>query len=150
MVKRGTISDMHMKLRQERFLPFMITLVCTGLGWVVLRLIGAPPVLPLVTAFTLVQLAVMTGITLVWQISMHAMCITGAVVATGVLFGPAPALIAFPLIPIVGAARLKLQRHTPAQVIVGVLVGALVTMTLFAMFFSPELRLSLTAAPISR
>jgi membrane-associated phospholipid phosphatase len=134
MVRRGSISDLHMKVRQERLRPFMVSILCTLMAWWTLWRMGAPPVLPMVAAFTLAQLSVMTIITLVWQISFHAMCITGAVVAAGVLFGPAPALVASPLIPLVGAARLRLRRHTLSQVVAGAVVGALITIVLFAVF----------------
>jgi membrane-associated phospholipid phosphatase len=131
MVRRGSISDIHMRLREERLRPFLVSMFCTGLAWGALRLMGAPSVVPLVAIVTLAQLAAMAAITLVWQISIHAMSITSAVVATGLLFGVGPALVVFPLVPLVGAARLKLNRHTPAQVVAGTLVGALVTVALY-------------------
>jgi len=105
--------------------------VCTTVAWIVLRLMGAPSVMPLFVLFCLIQLAIMTVITLVWQISIHAVSITGATVATGALFGTIPALFTIPLIFIVGAARLKLKRHTPAQVVVGSVVGAVIPILLF-------------------
>jgi membrane-associated phospholipid phosphatase len=132
MVKRGSISDLHMQIRQQRLRPFVVSLVCTTIAWWVLRFLGAPSVVPLFTLFSLVQIAVVAAITLVWQISMHAMSITGAVVATGAFFGIVPALILLPLIVLVGAARLKLERHTPAQVVAGALVGVVVPLTLLA------------------
>lgn len=131
MVRRGSISDIHMRLREERLRPFLVSMFCTGLAWGALRLMGAPSVVPLVAIVTLAQLMAMAAITLVWQISIHAMSITSAVVATGLLFGVGPALVVFPLVPLVGAARLKLNRHTPAQVVAGTLVGALVTVALY-------------------
>ncbi|MCB9450351.1 MAG: hypothetical protein H6672_02870 [Anaerolineaceae bacterium] len=132
MVHRGKITDIHMKLRKDRLRPFLVSIVCTAIAWWILRLLGAPPVVPQFALFSLVQLTVMAVITLVWQISMHAMSISCAVVAIALLFGLAPALVATPLIPLVGAARLKLHRHTPAQVIAGVVLGALIPVLLFA------------------
>jgi membrane-associated phospholipid phosphatase len=94
---------------------------------------GAPSVVPTFALFSLVQIAVMAMITLVWQISMHAMSITSVVVAALTFFGVLPALILLPLIILVGAARLKLQRHTVAQVLAGVAVGAIVPIFVFAL-----------------
>lgn len=130
MVKLGRIGDMHMKERRERYMPFIVSILCTTLAWWVLRLLGAPPVMPLLALFSLVQIAVMALITLVWQISMHAMSIATAVVAAGVIFGLGYALAAVPLVLLVGAARLHLDRHTPAQVFGGAIVGALVPVLL--------------------
>lgn len=131
MVKRGTITDLHMEMRQQRIRPFIVSIICTTIAWWTLRFLGAPSVVPLFALFSLVQIAVVAVITLVWQISMHAMSITGAVVAAGAFFGIIPALILLPLIILVSAARLKLQRHTLAQVIAGALVGVLVPLILF-------------------
>ncbi|HEX2909095.1 MAG TPA: hypothetical protein VHO69_19635, partial [Phototrophicaceae bacterium] len=96
MVRRGSISDIHMRLRQERLLPFLVSMACTGLAWYVLRLMGAPTMLPMIAIVTLAQLITMAAITLWWQISMHTMSITSAVVATGLMFGVGPALIVLP------------------------------------------------------
>jgi membrane-associated phospholipid phosphatase len=131
MVRRGSITDLHMQVREQRIRPFLVSLVCTMIAWWALRLMGAPPVVPLFAFFSLVQIAVMAVITLVWQISMHAMSITGAMVAALTFFGPLWALPIIPLILLVGAARLKLKRHTLAQVIAGGMVGVLVPLLVF-------------------
>ncbi len=126
MVWRGKISDMHMRHRRERMIPFMVSLVCTTIAWWTLRFMGAPSVLPVLAIFTLVQIAIMTAITFVWQISMHTMTIGGAAMAIAVIFGTSVGMLFVPIAVLVSAARLKLKRHTPAQIIAGVLVGALV------------------------
>lgn len=131
-VRGGKISDIHMKERQERIIPFAVSIACAILAWEVLRLMNAPSILPLIAAVTLVELAVMLVITFAWQISMHAMSISVALVATGIVFGAVPALFISPLLPIVGAARLRLQRHTLAQVIAGAVVGALIPLAVLA------------------
>lgn len=133
MVKRGTITDLHMEIREQRIRPFVVSIICTTIAWWTLRLMGAPSVVPQFALFSLAQIAVMAAITLVWQISMHAMSITSAVVAALTFFGLLPALILLPLVILVGAARLKLQRHTVAQVLAGVAVGAIVPIFVFAL-----------------
>lgn len=131
-VKRGKIGDIHMKERSERTGPFLVSIGCTVLGWQVLRMMGAP-MLPTIVVCSIVQLVIMTLITFVWQISMHTMSVTGAVIATGFIFGPVLALVVAPLVPLVGAARLKLQRHTLSQVIAGVLVGGLIPLLILSL-----------------
>jgi hypothetical protein len=131
-VHSGKISDLHMKERQERIIPFAVSIVCAILAWEVLRLMNAPTILPLIAAITLMELIVMLVITFAWQISMHAMSISVALVATGIVFGAGPALFVSPLLPIVGAARLRLQRHTLAQVVVGAIVGAIIPLVVLA------------------
>lgn len=130
-VRNGNITDLHMQVRRERIRPFIVTLLCTALAFAVLVAIGAPRLMPMFALFTLIQLALMTLITFVWQISMHAMSITGAVIATGALYGAPIALVMSPLVLVVGAARYKLRRHTLAQLVAGGAVGACMTALLF-------------------
>ncbi len=137
MVKRGDITDIHMRVREQRTRPFLVSIACTGFAWFILRLMGAPAVVPLFALFSFILLTVMALITLVWQISVHAISITGVTVATAALYGLIPALLTIPLIILVGAARLKLKRHTPAQVIAGTFVGLIVPVILFSIVTLP-------------
>ena len=133
MVWRGHITDLHMQVRKERIRPFIVSLIGTALAWGMLHLMGAPPLLPFFALVSLVLLVSMLLVTLVWQISMHAMSITCAVVAAGALYGLGPALLLSPLIPVVGVARIKLRRHTLAEVIAGGILGGGVTLLLLVL-----------------
>lgn len=131
MVATGRITDIHVRVRRQRILPFMVSVVCTLAAWLILRSMNAG-VMPELALIGLIEIAVMLLITLFWQISLHAMSITSTVVLGGVVFGLVPALLASPLIPIVSAARVILRRHTVAQVIAGGLLGAVLSAVLFA------------------
>lgn len=135
MVKRGKITDIHMQVRQQRIRPFVVSLICTTIAWWTLRLMGAPSVLPMFALFSLIQMGIMAVITMVWQISLHAMSVTGAVVALGFLFGGAAVIITAPFIVLVGAARLKLKRHTLAQVLAGAALGAIIPLMMLSNAF---------------
>jgi len=128
LVRRGRITDIHMRVRQQRIWPFLFALTCALLAWAALNMMKAPTMVPMLALATLIQLGVMLLVTLVWQISVHAMSITGAVVFTAALFGPAAGLLLSPLIPVVGASRVLLQRHTISQVVAGGAVGAMLTL----------------------
>lgn len=125
-VKRGNITDIHMKERRERFRPLLVSLICTAIVWWLLKVLDAPRAFPLLAMLSLIQIGVIALITLVWQVSMHMMSIAGAVVAVGILFSTGTAFMVVPLVPLVAAARLNLQRHTPAQVVVGTVIGSVV------------------------
>ncbi len=132
MVRQGKITDIHMKVREQRMRPLIVSLVCTVVAWWTLRFLGAPPVVPLLAISSFIQLALITAITTVWQISLHAMSITGAAITSGALFGLTPALLIAPLIVLVAAARLKLKRHTVAQVMGGAALGLIVPLALLS------------------
>ncbi len=135
----GEIGDIHMQYRHERYKPLAITVVSTVVAWAILHALRAPMVVELLAIMSLVDVAIISVITLYWQISMHAMAITGATMAIGIIFNTPLAILTIPLIVLVGAARLSLDRHTPAQVFAGAMVGALAPVFLF-LFGSPVLR----------
>lgn len=132
MVRRGKITDIHIKVRRQRIIPYMITILCAGLAALILWIIGAPPLVTMFAVFSMLQIVIMLLVTTKWQISMHSLGITSAVFALGGMFGVGTAALFSPLIPIVGTARVVLKRHTVAQVIAGGCVGALMTIILFA------------------
>lgn len=138
MVWRGSITDIHMQIRQQRIRPFIVSIICTSVAWALLRSWDAPEILPTFAFISLAQIIVMLIITFVWQISMHMMSVSSAVVTSAILFGPGAALLAFPLIPVVGAARLNLKRHTMSQLVGGCVLGAGMT-ALLMVIINPSL-----------
>jgi membrane-associated phospholipid phosphatase len=125
MVRRGKIGDIHMAVRRERFKPLLVSIFATAIAWWTLRAMGAPPVSVLALS-SMVQIGVLAIITLVWQVSMHTMSAAAAVIGAIWVYGTGAALIMMPLLALVSVARLRLHKHTPAQVIVGALIGLIV------------------------
>ncbi len=125
-VRRGEISDIHICVREQRLRPMALALAgaITALGslWVG----QAPRVLLIFSIASVAQLAFLLLITLRWKISGHGAAIGSLAVFLVGLYGSAgtPALLA---IPLVAWARVRLQRHTPAQTIAGSLVGMIFT-----------------------
>ncbi len=136
MVWWGKIGDIHMKERRDRFYPFIVSIICTLIACILLYTLNAPRVLPLLALITLINISLIALITLMWQISMHAMSIASATIAAGVFFSIGVAVALVPLIVLVGAARLRLNRHTPAQILAGALVGALVPVVVLLLLAS--------------
>lgn len=134
MVKLGRIGDIHMRERHERYIPLLIVLIMSLIAWGMLRTQGAPPVFPFLALLGFVQIMIIALVTLRWQISLHAMAITSAVVGIGFLVNLWLAFLLVPLIIIVGAARLQLKRHTPAQIVAGAMVGLFAPVILLGIF----------------
>jgi membrane-associated phospholipid phosphatase len=132
-VYTGRIGDIHMQHRHERYRPLLVTILANAAALALLILQDAPVVMKLLAVMSLVEVVIISAVTLYWQISMHAMAITGATMAVGVLLSLTLALLMIPLIVLVGAARLQLDRHTPMQVFAGAMVGAFAPVILFLM-----------------
>jgi len=63
--------------------------------------------------------------TLFIHISFHAAGMASVISATTLIFGMGVGLLFLPLLLLVALARLVLGRHTPAQIILGALIGVL-------------------------
>lgn len=130
LLQRGRVSDMHLAERQDRRRPFLVTIACTTVALALLVWLGAPPVFVALVTAGLLQAVLLFLITLVWQVSVHTAAVA-ALATLSVLIAGQQAFGMTLLVPVVGWARLRLRRHTLAQVIAGAIVGSgalLVTM----------------------
>ena len=78
----------------------------------------------------LIGLPVVTLITLFWKISFHSSFVTMFSIVFLIIFG-GWAVITILLIPLVGWARLRLKRHTPAQVFYGMALTGIISLSVF-------------------
>ncbi len=129
-IRRGAITDHHVQRREQRPQILLLALGSTAIGFILLATLGAPPGLIALLATGATALGVALLITLRWKISVHVGVIAGLVVVYALLLGPR-ALLLTPLIPLVAWARVALGAHTPAQVIAGGIIGALVSGPMF-------------------
>ena len=129
LVHNGTIEDIYMPDRKTRTRPLTVLMlwlfVCLGL----IRYWAAPPLVEVFVVATIVLVAILSVVTLFWKISFHGATITAAATATVMVAG-SYALPVMLLVPLVGWSRIRLERHTPRQVIYGSLVGALMGLIL--------------------
>ncbi len=123
-VRRGTYTDHHLHLRHQRPVPFAIAASIALAGLVVSTIGGAPrPLIALVVA-SVAGLAATAGASTVWKMSVHSGVTAGSAVVAGIVLGPVGLLCGLVLLGLVGWSRVRLRAHTPAQVIVGAVVGA--------------------------
>ncbi|MFD3682330.1 hypothetical protein [Streptomyces sp. NPDC058613] len=127
-VRRGTLTDQHIRVRRQRVVPMALSLVSVAAGITLLRVLGAPAdVFALVVAM-LVGLGSSLLVTIGWQISIHMSVATGTVMILFLVFGPA-ALPAAPGAAAIGWSRLVLRAHTPAQLLAGAALGGTAALT---------------------
>ncbi|MEU6760315.1 hypothetical protein [Streptomyces sp. NPDC046685] len=127
-VRRGALSDQHIRVRRQRLAPMALSLVSVVAGITLLRAQGAPrDVFALVVAM-LVGLVSSLLVTVGWQISLHLSVAGGAVMILLLVFGPA-ALPAALIAAAAGWSRLVLKAHTGAQLLAGTALGASAALT---------------------
>jgi len=121
-VRSGQLSDHEVSIRQERFLPYMGEIAAVLSSYGLMRVLRAPREMTALVVSVAGAMMTITGVTLVWKMSMHVVGTAGAATVLVLLYGKraAPALT---LIPLVGWSRYVLEHHTVAQIIAGALVG---------------------------
>lgn len=124
-VRRGRFDDRQIRARAQR--PFLLafTLASVMVGLVVLKALGAPRDLFALVAAMVAGMAMSLVVSSVWKISIHTSCVAGVVVSLALLVSPVTWWLA-PLIVLTGWARVVLGDHTPAQVVAGTALGAVV------------------------
>ncbi|MGT2530272.1 hypothetical protein ACU4GG_26650 [Streptomyces nojiriensis] len=127
-VKRGALTDQHIRVRRQRMVPMALSLVSVVVGIGLLYVLGAPAdVFALVVAM-LVGLLSSLAVTVGWQISIHMSVAGGTVMILLLAFGPV-VLPAALLAAAVGWSRLVLKAHTPAQILAGTALGGTAALT---------------------
>lgn len=138
LVRRGELADIHMPHRHARLKPLSLMMAWLLVCIILLNNWGAPRALDLFLLAALLQIGVLSLVTLFWQISFHSATISAAA-ATAVAVGGAtvwPITITL-LVPLVGWSRVRLRRHTFKQVTAGCLVGVVVAL-LMLVGLSPD------------
>ncbi len=123
-VRRGRLSDLHVRRRSDRPVVLTIVLVSMAVGWWVLRMLGASGELRGLIAAILVMTLVALLVTLVWKISLHGASSGLAVTALVLTFGRALLLAGLAVVAI-GWARVTMGDHTVPQFVTGVALGVL-------------------------
>ncbi|MFB6890186.1 hypothetical protein ACFCX4_12815 [Kitasatospora sp. NPDC056327] len=125
-VRRGALTDKHMRVRRQRVVPMAVSLLSVVTGVVLLALLDAPAEVGAVVVAMLVGLVSALTVTVWWQISLHNAVAGGTAMILVLALGPAsPVLMvaAASLPAAAGWSRLVLRAHTPAQVAAGTALG---------------------------
>jgi hypothetical protein len=125
-VLRRKVSDIHIRKRQDRYIPILVALGAMGLCLAVLILGSAPRALVALLVSLLSTILVGGVITLRWQISGHAAAAAGSLGICALCFGPWVLLLS-PLVVLICAARLVLGDHTFWQLAAGVCLGGVLS-----------------------
>jgi len=138
----GIVRDLHVDVREERFVPYLFTALCYGVAAYYLHYCHSPQWFVMFMVGSAVTVLLMALINLKWKISAHMAGIGGVVALIYQIH--VQGLSAFDLMwllcsaiiiaGVLGSARLVLKRHDLWQVLAGVVVGFLcvsLTMRLF-------------------
>jgi len=125
MVWRGQISDIHVPNREERLKPYLVTAAAAAAGWAICFMWPAPADFRMLAAANCLQAILFMLITLRWKISLHSAA-AGSLTVLGVAAFSMSGLYLALTVPLIAWARVRLQRHTLMQTVVGAALGALI------------------------
>ncbi len=126
LYQRGAVSDIHLRIRAERFRPMLVTLAASIAIWLFLGAGDGPALLIALAGANMAQTMLFFAITLRWKISAHTA--SAAMLAVLAAWGLG-SIAAVPLVlsvPLIGWSRVRLEDHTPAQTVVGAVLGSLI------------------------
>lgn len=128
------ISDLSLKIRRERFYPYLITLISYSAMILYYHRMDMPTWFLMIMAASVVIMVIAILITLTWKISAHMFgvggLIGGAMAVSYFVERSNPYYMfmgLFIIAGLVGTSRLILRRHTLHQVIAGFLLGFMVS-----------------------
>jgi membrane-associated phospholipid phosphatase len=124
--RQGLVDSADIIIREQRINPLLMAVVSYFIGFLLLKTAGASSLIQGLMFCYATNTLLILLITNWWKVSVHTTAISGPLVVLAYQFGN----VIFPLfglIPLVGASRLILKRHTVAQVLVGAAIGVLMT-----------------------
>ncbi|KJS62001.1 hypothetical protein [Streptomyces rubellomurinus] len=127
-VKRGELTDKHIRVRRQRVVPMTLSLISVAAGITLLHVLNAPADVSALVVAMLVGLVSSLLVTIGWQISIHNSVAGGTVMILLLAFGPRmlPAALAAAAI---GWSRIILKAHTNAQILAGTALGGTAALT---------------------
>lgn len=124
LLQRGRIVELHMTDTRERHLPYLVAVLMSLLVLALIVVLDGPTLLFCLSLFNVLTLTVIGAVNVRWLISFHATAVSALVTIITLVFGPLTGLLLSPLVPLIVMARLYLRRHTVAQMLGGLLLGA--------------------------
>ncbi|MBT3999433.1 MAG: hypothetical protein HOF03_05825 [Candidatus Marinimicrobia bacterium] len=118
MKKKGIVSNMDVSNRDERIQPLVYGTIYCGLGFILLRYFNAPALIQGLMFCYAFNTAIVWQITKKWKISIHAIGLSGPLVALWIHGFHFPIIMGIALV-LLCVSRVILKAHTPAQVIAG-------------------------------
>ena len=126
LLRRQRVTRLDVPVREQRTIPYLVTVVIYFAGSVLLYVLGASVIVYALMLCYATNTLVISAINTRWKISAHAMGASGPLTALAVTFGWL-VLPFFLIVPIVAWARVELKAHTRAQVVAGAFLGIILT-----------------------
>ncbi len=136
LLQKGTVESIDVVVREQRPWPLTLASINYFVGFLLLSSVQAPELVQGLMFCYGTNTLVVALITIWWKVSVHTTAMSALLVALTYSFGPW-VLPFFLLVSLVGISRVVLNRHTVSQVIIGGLLGLVLTAIQIQLFFQP-------------
>ena len=133
-VRRGRWTDHHVDERSARKVPLAVALVSVLAGLAILVFSDAPRDLVALIVAMGAGLACVLAVSHWWKISIHSAVAGGTLVILGIQFEVVGICAGVVLASLAAWSRAALDKHTSAQVAVGLAVGAVAASAVYTIF----------------
>ena len=120
--KKGLLSDVDAKIKNERTLPFTVSLLVYILGFILLLLLKANIISIAFWFCYISNTFLVILINRYLKISIHAMGVSGPLALFTFIIG-IEALVLLPILLAVGWSRIKLKCHSLTEIVAGAFLG---------------------------
>ena len=124
---RGKITDVHVMEREQRSGPFVVAVLSSAVGAVVLRALAAPPQVWGIGVVLTVNGVIMLWISSFWKISIHVAVLSATVLAAIVMIPDVGLWRLAWMVPALIWARVTRGRHSLQQGLVACVTATLLT-----------------------
>jgi hypothetical protein len=133
LVRNQKLEGIFVNPRQQRNKIYLLASTLAVIGCLVLFYAGAPRLLLAAFVAGLAGIVVFMGINFFWKISLHTAFIAASVTILIIVYG-AIGTWTVVLLPPVAWARTGTRLHSPAQVVTGALLAAIIMVIVFWLF----------------
>lgn len=129
-IKIGKIHDWFISKREERYKVVLVSILSMLTVNLVTFVLSAPDLIQIFVRIALIESILLSLITYWWKISFHSAFFSFFATSMFFLYGSG-VLFLFLLLPLIGWSRVRLNKHTPAQIVAGAVISCLVTYLMF-------------------
>jgi len=130
LVRQNKLEGVFANPRHQRNGIYILASALGAIGCGVMWYFNAPKLLSVTFSAGLVTIVIFMVINRFWKISLHTAFISASVTIVAIIYGAAGALTILLLLP-VAWSRIRLNQHSPAQVITGALLSAAILLIVF-------------------
>ena len=120
--KQGRLIDLDATIKEERTIPFLISILIYCMGFAVLMFDNINIISIAFWFCYISDTLIVVFINKYWKISVHSMGASGSLAALIFVAGPIGSLLII-IVALVGWSRIKLKCHNLYQVLAGILLG---------------------------